>query len=287
MLIKKRNRGIGLIIMAVLTALLVSACGNNSNSGNSANNKEGTDNAAVAADGGYLAELKKEGKIKIGTVGKYPPFTYVDESGKLTGFDVEIAREVFKRVGLETEFVTGEWDTMFAGLEAKRFDLIANNVKISPDREEKYDFSIPYVRSTSIVLVREDYDDIKSTDDFKGKTVGASPNSAQEKLAKQFGANTIPIGNFDEQISNLISGRIDFNIQDKLSFNLIQEEKKFPVKVIDLNLDKSNHGLMFRKGNEDLVKAASEALQTVIDDGTLGKLSTQFFKQDITSELSK
>ncbi len=89
-----------------------------------------------------LSKIKTEGKIRIGTEGTYAPYTFHDKSGKLTGFDVEIAEEVSKKLGVKPEFVETKWDGMLAGLDAKRFDMIVNQVGINPDRQKKYDFSI-------------------------------------------------------------------------------------------------------------------------------------------------
>ena len=86
--------------------------------------------AAFAADD--LAKIKSAGVFKIGTEGTYPPFTYHDGSGKLVGFDVEIGQEVAKRIGVKAEFVEGKWDGLVAGLDAKRYDAVINQVSISP-----------------------------------------------------------------------------------------------------------------------------------------------------------
>ena len=95
-------------------------------------------------------------KLSIGTEGTYPPFTFHDDKGKLTGFDVEIAREVAKRLRVEPEFLETQWDAIFAGLDSKRFDMIANQVGIREDRNEKYDFSDPYITSSAVLIVHEE-----------------------------------------------------------------------------------------------------------------------------------
>lgn len=103
-----------------------------------------------------FAQIKEKGELKIGTEGTYPPFTFHDETGELTGFDVEIAKEVAKRLGVKPVFVETQWDAMFAGLDAKRFDMIANQVGIRPDRQEKYDFSDPYITSAAVLVVHKE-----------------------------------------------------------------------------------------------------------------------------------
>lgn len=114
-------------------------------------------------------QIKSKGEVTIGTEGTYAPFTFHDKNDKLTGFDVEIAEEVFKRLDIKPKFIETKWDGMIAGLDAKRYDLVANEVAIRPDRLEKYDMSDPYIASKAVLIVRKDNTDIKSFDDLKGK----------------------------------------------------------------------------------------------------------------------
>ena len=116
-----------------------------------------------------LSTIKTEGKIRIGTEGTYAPYTFHDKDGKLTGFDVEIAEEVAKRIGVKPEFIETKWDGMFAGLDAKRFDMIVNQVGIKPDRQEKYDFSDAYIVSKAVLIVNSDNTTITKFEDLKGK----------------------------------------------------------------------------------------------------------------------
>ena len=116
-----------------------------------------------------LSKIKSEGKIQIGTEGTYAPYTFHDKSGKLTGFDVEIAEEVSKRLGVKPEFVETKWDGMFAGLDAKRFDMVVNEVGINPDRQKKYDFSNSYIVSKAVLIVNSADTTIKKFCRFKGQ----------------------------------------------------------------------------------------------------------------------
>ena len=119
-----------------------------------------TDNTSEESD--LYTQVKEAGVLKIGTEGTYAPYTFHDESGKLTGFDVEIAEEVAKRLGVKAEFMETQWDGMFAGLDARRFDTVVNQVGINPEREEKYDFSEPIsLESARVLIVHEDNNEIK------------------------------------------------------------------------------------------------------------------------------
>src|SRR6478735_7050155 len=105
---------------------------------------------ASAQAGENLDAIKAAGVLKIGTEGTYAPFTYHDESGKLVGFDVEIGEAVAAKLGVKAEFVEGKWDGLIAGLDAKRYDTVINQVGITEARKQKYDFSEPYIASKAV-----------------------------------------------------------------------------------------------------------------------------------------
>ena len=98
---------------------------------------------AFAADD--LAQIKSSGVFRVGTEGTYAPFTYHDETGKLTGFDVDIATAIAQRLGVKPQFVEGKWDGLIAGLDVNRYDAVVNEVAITDARKAKYDFSTPYI----------------------------------------------------------------------------------------------------------------------------------------------
>ena len=147
---KKRN----LFINAVLALTLVVGV-----TGCASNKKQESNAGSQTTTKNLLETIKSNGKIRIGTEGTYAPFTFHDKSGNLTGFDVDIANEIASRLGVKAEFVETKWDGMFAGLDAKRFDAVLNEVSIKPDRQEKYDFSTPYIASRAVLIVRNDNQD--------------------------------------------------------------------------------------------------------------------------------
>jgi cystine transport system substrate-binding protein len=140
--------------------------------------------------------------LKIGTEGTYPPFTYHDASGKLVGFDVEIGREIAKRVGVKAEFVEGKWDGLIAGLGAKRYDAVINQVSITPERKAKFDFSEPYISSKAVLIVNSNNTAIKSFDDLKGKKSAHTLTSNYAQLARKYGAEVVGTDGFDQSVSS-------------------------------------------------------------------------------------
>jgi L-cystine transport system substrate-binding protein len=263
---------------------ILSGCGT---ADNKANNEDiQTEENATGGDANeeqdLLAKIKDEGKLLIGTEGTYAPFTFHDESGKLTGFDVEVATEVAKRIGVEPVFMETQWDAMFAGLDAKRFDMIANQVGIRPDRQEKYDFSNGYISSAAVLIVNEKNNEIAAFEDLQGKKSAQSLTSNYGDIAKSFGAELVGVEGFNQAIELIAQQRADATINDKLSFLDFKKQKPdAPVKVVATSDDASQSGFMFRKGNETLVDAVNEALQAMIDDGTYTEISEKWFGEDV------
>ncbi|MBO0958977.1 amino acid ABC transporter substrate-binding protein [Neobacillus sp. MM2021_6] len=269
------------VIFALLLSFMVvlSACGTNDD--NAEKNK--SDNkTAEKADKDLLAKVKDEGKLVIGTEGTYAPFTFHDQSGKLTGFDVELAEEVAKRLGVKAEFKETQWDAIFAGLDAKRFDMIANQVGIRPDRQEKYDFSDPYITSSAVLIAAKDNDKVKSFADMKGLNAAQSLTSNYGDIARKNGANIVGVDGFQQSVELLVQKRVDVTVNDKISFlDYMKQKPDAPIKIVATADDASISGFMFRKKNDTLVDAVNKALKEMIDDGTYKKISEKWFGVDV------
>ena len=265
-----------LLSLVLSLSIILAACGGSSENGS----KDSADkNADKQSD--LLAQIKEKGKLVVGTEGTYPPFTFHDDSGKLTGFDVEIAQEVAKRLGVEAEFMETQWDAMFAGLDAKRFDMVANQVGIREDRQEKYSFSDPYISSAAVLITRED-SDVKSFKDIKGLKSAQSLTSNYAEIAKSNGAEIVGVDGFNQSIELLNAKRVDITINDKLSFLDFKKQKPdTKVVIADTAEDVSHSGLMFRQGNDTLVEAVNKALKEMIDDGTYKSISEKWFGEDV------
>ncbi|MFF2459691.1 amino acid ABC transporter substrate-binding protein [Peribacillus simplex] len=266
-----------LLSLLLAFTVVLTACGTNTK--NEAND---TDNKSSSQESLY-DKVKKDGVLTVGTEGTYPPFTFHDDSDKLTGFDVEIAKEVAKRLGVKAEFKETQWDGMFAGLDAKRFDMIANQVGIDEDRQKKYDFSDPYIQSRAVLLVHKDNSDIKSFDDLKGKTSAQSLTSNYNDLAKSHGAEVTGIEGFSQAVQLIGSKRVDATINDKLSYlDYKKQHPDAPIKVADEEESGVTSGLMFRKDSGKLVEEVNKALKAMKDDGTYAKISDKWFGEDVS-----
>ncbi len=262
-----------LLFISLFLILALAAC--------SSDNNQKNDQKKTAST--LYDQIKSKGVVTIGTEGTYAPFTFHDKGGKLTGFDVEIAQEVFKRLKIKPKFIETKWDGMIAGLDAKRYDMVANEVAIRPDRLQKYDMSDSYIASKAVLVVKKDNTDIKSLDDLKGKKVGQSLDSNYRVIAEQHGATNTVVEGFNQAIDLLTSGRIDGTINDSLSYlDLKKQRPELPIKIVYTEPNATNNAFLFRKGNKDFVKAVNGALADMKKDGTYLKISKKWFGEDVS-----
>ncbi|KAA9383580.1 amino acid ABC transporter substrate-binding protein [Neorhizobium galegae] len=233
--------------------------------------------------GENLAAIKSSGIFKIGTEGTYAPFTFHDASGKLVGFDVEIGQAVAGKIGVKAEFLEGKWDGLIAGLDAKRYDAVINQVGITEARKQKYDFSEPYIASKAVLIVRQDNSDIKGFADLKGKKSAQSLTSNFGKIAQQAGAELVGTDGFDQSIQLVLTRRADATINDSLSFLDFKKQKPdAPVKIAAQQDNAEYSGIIIRKGEPELLEAINKALADIKADGTYQKISDKYFGQDVS-----
>ena len=263
------------ILIAILLILTIALPG-------CASTKKAEDSATKTKTN-MLTEIKAAGKIRIGTEGTYAPYTFHDSTGKLTGFDVDIAEAIAKKIGVKTEFIETKWDGMFAGLDAKRFDIIVNQVGINADRQKKYDFSDPYISSKAVLIVRKDNTSINKFEDLKGKKSAQSLTSNLGKKATSYGATLVQVDGFNQSIDLLTSKRVDATINDSLSFlDLMKQKPDSPLKVVAEESDADKCGVMLNKGNKELLDATNKALADIKADGTYLAISNKYFGTDVS-----
>lgn len=267
-----------LFVMSVV--LLLAACGASKDEENTANEEKSVQTSDGSTD--LLAGIQEKGELVIGTEGVYPPFTFHDDSGQLTGFDVDIATEVAKRLGVKPVFLETQWDAMFAGLDAKRFDMVANQVGIREDRIEKYDFSNPYNVSVGVVVAHKDNNEISKYEDINGLKAAQTLTSNHRQIAESYGAEIVGVEGFVQSVDLISSSRVDVTVNDKLSvLDFLNQRPDAPVKIVAHFDEVIEIGLLFRKENETLVDAVNQALQDMIDDGTHLEISEKWFGEDV------
>jgi L-cystine transport system substrate-binding protein len=229
-----------------------------------------------------LETIKSAGVIKIGTEGTYAPFSFHDASGKLVGFDVEIGEAIASKLGVKAEFVEGKWDGLIAGIDAKRYDLVLNQVSITPERQVKYDFSAPYITAKAVVLVKND-STIDSFAALKGKKAAQSLTSNFGKLAQNAGAELVATEGFNQSVELVLSGRADATINDSISFFDFKKHKPdAPLKIAATQENADQAGVLLAKGQPELLAAINAALATSQTDGTYQQISQKYFGTDVS-----
>ncbi|WP_149204443.1 transporter substrate-binding domain-containing protein [Actinotalea subterranea] len=242
--------------------------------------------AATAGDAGddSLQAVLDAGTLTVGTEGTYRPFSFhEDGTGGLTGFDVEVVTAVATELGVEVEFEETQWDAIFAGLDAGRFDVIANQVSITPEREEAYTFSEPYTYSTGVIVVAADDDSISSFDDLAGKRTAQSLTSNWMTLAKDSGATIEAVEGWAQSVALVEQGRVDATINDKLTYlDYATTNDASGLRVAAETDEESRSAFAFARGSSTLADAVDDALATLAADGTLAEISEKYFGEDVT-----
>jgi cystine transport system substrate-binding protein len=267
------------IAAALLTAVAVSLTGCATSGGGT-----GASNSSSAAGDESLAAVTKAGVLTIGTEGTYRPFSFHEGgSGDLTGYDVEVAEAVAGKLGVKAKFEETQWDGIFAGLEAGRFDVIGNQVTINADRSAKYEFSKPYTVSTGVVVVPEGDSSITSFASLAGKTTAQSLTSNWYTLAQESGATVEGVEGWAQAVDLVKQGRVDATINDKLTWLDYKNDKGANgLKVAAETDEKSESAFAFKKGSTTLTDAVNTALDDLRADGTLAKLSEKYFGEDVS-----
>ena len=280
----KRRTFISLMsVMAAAGVLTLSGCSNSSGS----TAASGTAASVAPAAGDQLSNIQSSGKLIVALEGAWQPWSFHDESDTLVGYDVEVSRAIAEKLGVEPEYVESDWDSLFAGLDAGRYDIVCNGVEVTDERAKTYDFTEPYGYIHTALAVRQDNDEITSFEDLKGKTTANSLASTYMELAESYGATVQGIDTLEETIQLLTAGRIDATLNADVSFyDYLNVHPDADFKLVAQTEDASHVAIPLRKG--DASATLLEAINTAIDDlradGTLKELSEKYFGQDISAE---
>lgn len=167
----------------------------------------------------HLATIQDKGEITIGLEGDWQPFSYHDKDDKLVGVDVEVAKNIAKKLGVKANIVEGKWDGLLTGLSTGTYDLVINGVDITKEREKKFDFSTPYAYDHTVLVVRNDNTTITSFDDLKGKTTANSIGSTYMELGEDYGATVKGVDDLTKCMDLVKSGGVDATINAATSIN--------------------------------------------------------------------
>ena len=273
-----KKRVLSMFLVLSMLAAFAAGCGAKS---------EEPEEAEEKKEQSAYERIMDKGVLTVGTEGTYKPFTYHDESDALTGYDVEVAKAIGEKMGVKVEFSEITWEGLLASLDNGTVDLVLNQVGVTEERKEKYDFSDPYLYSYIALIVNQDNDEISSWDASKGKKTSLNISSNYAQIAEEYEMDITASDTFSKDIELLLAGRTDCVINNTIAFNdyLIQKPDT-PIKIADVKAEADTVATPIPKGNEDLGEAVNKAVKELQEDGTLKKLSEQFLGKDFSRELT-
>ena len=273
----KRRTFISLMgVMAAAGVLNLTGC----------SSKDTAASTASSAPLNKLDSIQKSGKLVVALEGAWQPWSYHDSSDTLVGYDVEVSRAIAEKLGVEPEYVESDWDSLFAGLDAGRYDMVCNGVEVTEERAKTYAFTTPYGYIHTALAVRKDNEDIHSFEDLKGKTTANSLASTYMELAESYGATVQGIDTLEETIQLLTAGRIDATLNADVSFyDYLNVHPEADFKLVAQTAEASHVAIPVLKSEDTAyLDALNTAIEELRADGTLKTLSEKYFGQDISSE---
>lgn len=237
---------------------------------------------------GLLKQVLDKGTLVAGMEGNWAPWSYHDlDTNEVIGYDADTARAIGEKLGVEVQIVEAPWESLFAGLDDGRYDIVINGVEVTDERSEKYDFSEPYAYIHTALVVRKDNEEIKSFDDLKGKKTVNSIGSTYMELAESYGASAAGVSTLNDTIQNVIDGRADATLNADVSiYDYLNQQPDANIKIVATTEDASHVAIPIRKGDEtaSFEKAVNAAIEELKADGTLAELSEKYFGSDVTKE---
>ena len=276
----------GAAVLALTLAAALAGCGSSASSA-AASSDTAAASTADTADETELDKVKAAGKLVVGVEGTYPPFTYHDDNGELTGLDIELGKALADKLGVEVEFQEAAWDSLLIGIDTERFDTVINSVSITDERAEKYDFSDPYYYEARRVVVRADDDSIHGPEDLNGKKIATNTTNAFIPWYEEQGVEVVGIDTSGEAIDLLLSGRVDFvGINVPVLNAYLQEHPDAAGKVKEAFVIPNSEDVIVipvRKGEPEFLDAINAALAELREEGTLKEISEKYLGGDYTN----
>lgn len=275
-------------VMASAMVLSLAACGGakteTTAAETTAEKKEETTTAGTTA--AETAEAAG-GTLIVGFDQDFPPMGFVGDNGEYTGFDLNLAKEVASRLGLEYKAQPVAWDSKDMELESGNIDCIWNGFTIT-GREDDYTWTTPYMANKQVFVVAND-SDIKSQADLAGKVVEVQADSSAEAALKenQDLANTfgqlLTTPDYNTAFMDLEQGAVDAVAMDVIVAGYQIKQRNADFKILDDSLSEEEYGVGFKKGNTELRDKVQGALEEMAADGTLAKISDEWFGEDVTT----
>lgn len=223
--------------------------------------------------------VKQAGYITIATSAGFSPFSFYNDRRELVGFDIDVAREVAKRLGVDLKIVDTPWEGILDGLNARRYDGILGSMTVTPERQAVVSFSTPYYYSRTRVMVRMD-SPFKGHVDLQGKRIGIAAGTTFEKDAGRLGAKSIrSYATNDEALLGLHRKEVDAVVTDEIVGTYTLTRKKLPFKVLGSPLGEEQMAAAFHKEDKVLLEQVNAALKAMQKDGALRRLMERMARE--------
>lgn len=289
------------VLMAFLLLaglLILAACGSSEESGSEGSGDNGeesasSDNEESSSDSSWT-EIEESGEIVAATSGTLIAASYYPEGTEgneedLTGYDVEVMREIADRLGVDVSFEIMGIDSMLPAVNSGRIDVAINDIEATDSRKEEFGFSEPYKYSYSTMVVREeDNSGIESLEDLEGKKAGGGATTIYSQIAEHFGAEVVTYGNAPNEayLRDVHEGRTDVIINDYyLSSFGVAAFPEFDIHLHpDLKFHPTEQAIVMPKDAETLQERINEALNEMRQDGTLSELAEEFYNEDASQK---
>lgn len=239
-----------------------------------------------AVDNSLQAILDK-GTFVLGLDDSFPPMGYRNENNEIVGFDIDVAREVCKLLGVELVLQPIDWNSKEQELNTKQIDCIWNGFTVTEERKKALTFSESYVENAQVVIVKSD-SSYKSLSDLAGKTVGLQAGSSAAEAvddSPEFKASLKGIVEFTDNLKALMDleiGGCDAVVMDLLVANYAIAESGKDFVILDESLVAEEYAIGFRKGENALANAVNEKMKELVSSGKMAEIATAWFGADIT-----
>ena len=273
--------------LAAVMALSMTACG----SSNSAAETTAADTEAAESQAEETtaeeAKTTDGGTLIVGFDQDFPPMGFVGDDGEYTGFDLELAQEVAKRLGLEYKAQPIAWDSKDMELESGNIDCIWNGFTMT-GREDDYTWTEPYMANQQVFVVAND-SDISSQADLAGKIVEVQADSSAEAALKEAPELTatfkelLTTADYNTAFMDLEQGAVDAIAMDVIVAGYQIQQRNADFKILDDSLSEEEYGVGFKKGNTELRDKVQGALDEMAADGTMAEISEKWFGRDVTT----
>ncbi|WP_420812577.1 transporter substrate-binding domain-containing protein [Planococcus salinus] len=271
----------GAAISGILAATLLAGCGNGNDSDNS------SEEPATAWD-----EIQEQGVLTVATSGTLFPTSYREEgTDELTGFEVEVVREIAERLELDVEFTELGFDEMLTSVQTGQVDMAANDIEITEDRQEHFMFSTPFKYSYGTAIVRsDDLSGIETLEDLEGKKAAGASTSVYMETAREYGAEEVVYDNATNEtyLRDVAVGRTDVILNDYYLQTLaIANFPELDITIHpNLKYSPSEVGVVMNEDNEELAENVNRVIGEMLEDGTISEISGEFFNgADVTEEV--